>query len=306
MNAQYLQLEQGFIKRATELGVEEPFLKGYLATAQGISDAWSEKIAQVEKDNNDPQFRVKLAHDIIMSSPKITKVADLESIMNSLHSGLGGLGQSLGGGEGLGGMIGGGGGGAIIGLLLAKLLGLPPMVGLLLGGLGGGFLGHQFGNHNIGATAGNPAHGLPNGQPQMPGQGTGEGFDQKLNDNADAAVAAQHLQQQAQQVPLQGSGKTNNITPPFQTPNTGTQTAANGPTIPGKPIVPPAATQPSPPPVSTPAPTSQPVAPSPTSTSMTPPGAAGSTPPPIAKPVAPKAGQPGGSPMPTNNPYFPK
>ena len=53
--------------------------------------------------------------------------------------------EHKGNATGLGGMLAGGGGGAVLGLLLSKVLGVHPLLGLLLGGLGGGALGRHFG-----------------------------------------------------------------------------------------------------------------------------------------------------------------
>lgn len=161
-------LESGFIKGATEFGVEADCVKGYIKQAEQTYDFCCGVIDQAEKNSKDPGFRQKLAFELLCANmnPEIIKTAledkrgnELMEMLGKMFSGGGemfqqgatGLGSALGAGGnsagGLGGALMGGGGGALTGLLLSKLLGVNPLIGMLLMGSLGGMAGHHFGGN---------------------------------------------------------------------------------------------------------------------------------------------------------------
>lgn len=160
-------LESGFIKGATEFGVEADCVKGYIKQAEQTYDFCCGVIDQAEKNSKDPGFRQKLAFELLCANmnPEIIKTAledkrgnELMEMLGKMFSGGGemfqqgatGLGSALGAegnsAGGLGGALMGGGGGALTGLLLSKLLGVNPLIGMLLMGSLGAGAGHHFGN----------------------------------------------------------------------------------------------------------------------------------------------------------------
>lgn len=177
MTKEYQIFEEGFIKGATALGVEEPFMRGYLKYAQEVTDTWIPYVNAAAKASGDPDFRVKLAADIILLGKKqaLEKCAGLGDELGNIDwmGMLDSLGGKLGGSSGLGGLLAGGGGGSLIGLLLSKALGISPYLGLLLGGALGGGAGYQFGTGGFGQT---PAAGqqVLNGTAVPSPQGGGE------------------------------------------------------------------------------------------------------------------------------------
>lgn len=157
---EYINFENGFIKGAEALGVDEPFMRGYLKYAQDVLESWVPYVATAEKLSGDPEFRYKLAADIILMGKK-------DSLEKCAGEGLGGvdwmgmldsLGKHIGGSSGLGGLLAGGGGGSLIGLLLSKALGISPYLGLLLGGALGGGAGYGIGS-GMGGHGGNNIFG---------------------------------------------------------------------------------------------------------------------------------------------------
>lgn len=235
MNIAYTPFEEGFIKSAVDQGVDETLLRNHLKEAQDYQNVWMAYVKKAEEISGDPEFRVKLAGELIKAAnppstpfsqlerrrqyldasadlgedlpnpfsdpfgplglsmpPKTVDLPDLKarftpdgypvrafpvsSVKNALklqqlpsqaftaNNKLRQLGQWVGtsadgkpsalgkfdaehkgNATGLGGMLAGGGGGAVLGLLLSKVLGVHPLLGLLLGGLGGGALGRHFG-----------------------------------------------------------------------------------------------------------------------------------------------------------------
>lgn len=162
MNDNYKQLEEGFVKQAVDMGVEEAFIRGYIKQAQDVSDTWQEVIKEAEIKSNDPLFREKLAMEVLLAVPMLKQgefsvPQDAEGwkalgskALGGADSLIGSLGGMLGRGPGLGGMVAGGGGGALIGLLLSRLFNIDPMMGLLIGALGGGGLGGLYGKGMLG------------------------------------------------------------------------------------------------------------------------------------------------------------
>lgn len=170
-------LESGFIKGATEFGVEADCVKGYIKQAEQTYDFCCGVIDQAEKNSKDPGFRQKLAFELLCANmnPEIIKTALEDKRGNELMEMLGqlfggqngevggglrgmfnrgadGLGEMLGqrkgeGAGGLGGAIMGAGGGALSGLLISKLLNINPLIGMLLMGALGGGAGHHFGKN---------------------------------------------------------------------------------------------------------------------------------------------------------------
>lgn len=148
-------IEQGFIKQAIELGVEEEFLNGYIKYAEDMRSEWQTYVKEAEEKSADPQFRVKLAADLL-SAHGITKEAEMGDILRQ-------LGQMLGGDEARGGAAAGIGGGGLLGLILGQLLFKNPWLGLLLGAGAGGGLGYNYGN-KLEGVAHEAANALPLGQ----------------------------------------------------------------------------------------------------------------------------------------------
>lgn len=154
MTKEYMKFEQGFIKGAEALGVDSAFMQGYLKYAQDVTDTWIPYVNAAAKLSGDPDYKVKLAADIILMGRKdaLEKCAGLGDSLGNINwmGMLDQLGGHLGGSSGLGGLLAGGGGGALIGLLLSKALGIPPHLGLLLGGALGGGAGYGFGSGSFG------------------------------------------------------------------------------------------------------------------------------------------------------------
>ena len=145
-------LVEGFLKGAAANGGDPDFFRGYLSYYQGLADQASSWIKQAEEKSGDPEYRLKLAEELIQNA-KI-KIGNTEAVGApvGLQGGLGevlkSIGGLFGGDQSLGGTIAGGGGGALIGLLLSNLLGTDPMTGLLMAsilGIGGAGLGNAFG-----------------------------------------------------------------------------------------------------------------------------------------------------------------
>ncbi len=182
----YTEIEEGFIKGAEEFGIDRECIDAYLMEAQGAYDTFNEVISAAEVASGDPNFRIKMACDIISNnvSPILIKDAFdktaepgdiMDMIRNLFQSGANGLGSSLGQSSGTGGALLGGGGGALIGLILSRVLGINPIMGMLLAGALGGGVGHHLGSSG---TEQHPASLNMNniGEVEPPGAGTGEGY----------------------------------------------------------------------------------------------------------------------------------
>lgn len=156
------ELELGFIKGAQEFGIEPEFIDGYVKQAEETYNFYCEVIKEAEAKSNDPQFRTKLAFELLSANlnPEVIKIAlekgaeeeggpgILEMLGGLFQNGAQGIGNHFGGGTqgaGIGGAVMGSGGGALAGLLISKLLGINPLIGMLLMGSIGGGLGHHFG-----------------------------------------------------------------------------------------------------------------------------------------------------------------
>ena len=170
----YTEIEEGFIKGAEEFGIDRECIDAYLMEAQGAYDTFNEVINAAEAASGDPHYRLKLATDLISNnaSPEVIKTAfekialgedgqnPIMSLLEALKGVAGNMASSIGsslqgtrpgvsspealaGSDQLGGGILGGGGGALIGLLLSRVLGINPMIGMLLAGALGGYAGHK-------------------------------------------------------------------------------------------------------------------------------------------------------------------
>lgn len=171
MNTQNDLLE-GFVKGASEHGVPVDVVRGYLDYYQKIAIEAADWIKQAEEKSGDPEYKLKLAAEILSTATLTKKAFDWQGGLDKVLSGIGG---AFGGNSDLGGTIAGGGGGALIGLLLANALGLDPMAGMLLSGLlgaGGGFLGNAYGSGSFGGPKGSPSTGAepPAGEIQPQGE----------------------------------------------------------------------------------------------------------------------------------------
>ncbi len=80
MSVNHNEIERGFYKQAVDMGVEPEFLDGYFKVARDMSDAWQEKIAQVEKETGDPLYRQKLAAELCdaIDKSRIQKSAEFK------------------------------------------------------------------------------------------------------------------------------------------------------------------------------------------------------------------------------------
>lgn len=153
--AQYREFEEGFIKEAVATGCDELFLRGYIAEADDMVETWKTAFDKLAEDSHDPQYRTKLANELLyfnMKFPELVKQADVQDALKNMFGnmtnkmgigGEGGINSQLGGffakpenKDLISSLIAGGGGGGLIGLLLGVLTG-HPMVGMMLGGLGG-------------------------------------------------------------------------------------------------------------------------------------------------------------------------
>ncbi len=148
--------ELGYIQKAAEFGYKPDVLAGFIKQAKEIQADLVQQFLVLEKQSNDPQFREKFASVLTKESG-----FDMASMMPQIRQMLAGLGQQFGGGQGMGGGIAGGGIGGILGLLLGHLTG-NPMMGMLLGGLGGAGAGYAGGNYlEQGGEVGNEDHSVP-------------------------------------------------------------------------------------------------------------------------------------------------
>jgi hypothetical protein len=155
--AAYEQFEAGFLKEAEAQGCDVDFLKGMLKEAEEVQNYWTTTLAEFEKQSGDPLFRMKLAGDLVslINYRTANNLGGWEKLgfdINSfLHQAQQGIGKGLGVGDTAAGAIGGGGMGSILGLILGQLLG-NPMLGLMLGGLGGAGIGALYSSgelHNL-------------------------------------------------------------------------------------------------------------------------------------------------------------
>ena len=147
-------LIEGFLKGATANGGDKDFFLGYLNYFDGIAKEASEMINKAEEVSKDPEYRLKLASEILSRTnvkiavaptvPPEAAGASPEGLQGGLGAVFDSLGGFFGGDQQLGGRIAGGGGGALIGLLLSNILGTDPITGILISsilGLGGAGLG---------------------------------------------------------------------------------------------------------------------------------------------------------------------
>ena len=194
--AEYVRFEEGFIQEAVESGCDEQFLRGYIKEADTIVDTWRQAFDELAIASGDPNYRVKLANDLIYFS-LINKGLDKQAAPGDIGSQLGTfLGQTaskLGMGDAVAKFFAdpknqdffkhmsfGGAGGGLIGLLLGALMG-HPAAGLMAGGLGGaafgaaynqGYLSNLFGgqdNQSGNSTADHTVDQKPGPTQGMPG-----------------------------------------------------------------------------------------------------------------------------------------
>jgi hypothetical protein len=174
MSNLYNEFVSGFLKLAEEEKCDVDFLKGYIKQADEIVDIWTQAFDVLAKESGDPQYKVKLANEIIRFTqllPQIHKQADLQDTEKGYENFLGGLNNGgLSQGQNwlehqswmpqfiqqalhnnpnlLSSLLSGSMGGGLGGLLIGALLG-HPMSGLMLGGLGGAASGAFLGNQGI-------------------------------------------------------------------------------------------------------------------------------------------------------------
>jgi hypothetical protein len=184
--AEYIQFEEGFLKVAAEHGCDIPFLRGYIKEADDIVEKWAAAWDELAEESKDPLYKTKVAMELIRLSQmrdQLYKKAGAEGLLggiNSYMSGMtgGGMGEAQNWLQGqkwmpegisgylksnpnaLSGMATGGVGGGLIGLLLGALM-KHPMMGMMLGGLGGAGLGAMGTNQNFMSQFNKPAGGTP-------------------------------------------------------------------------------------------------------------------------------------------------
>lgn len=160
----------GLIKAANEAGGDGAYIEGFLKEASVLGESIDFFINEAEKQSNDPEFRTKLAAELLpllygkekaaLYAPLFVKEAEgwLDDIGSYFNQGGEWVGTQLGNMfaekgnqesmdkyKSMGSGILGGGVGALGGLLLGKGLNISPIAGALVGGLLGGAAGH-FGN----------------------------------------------------------------------------------------------------------------------------------------------------------------
>jgi hypothetical protein len=164
---EFSMAEIGFIKEAIDQGIDAQFLYGFLKQAQNVMDTYGDAISLAEKNSGDPHYRSKLANELLYCSPyiEIVKTADGEGIQGILSNPkalgllqgfgklMGATGQGAFGQGGVGGGVAGGGVGALLGLLMGKIMFNDPLMGLMLGATGGGVLGNMYGSGTLGDMA---------------------------------------------------------------------------------------------------------------------------------------------------------
>ena len=160
----------GLIKAASDAGGDGAYIEGFLKEASVLGESIDFFINEAEKQSNDPEFRTKLAAELLpllygkekaaLYAPLFVKEAEgwLDDIGSYFNQGGEWVGTQLGNMfaekgnqesmdkyKNMGSGILGGGVGALGGLLLGKGLNISPIAGALVGGLLGGAAGH-FGN----------------------------------------------------------------------------------------------------------------------------------------------------------------
>lgn len=160
----------GLIKAASDAGGDGAYIEGFLKEASVLGESIDFFINEAEKQSNDPEFRTKLAFELLpllygkekaaLYAPLFVKEAEgwLDDIGSYFNQGGEWVGAQLGNMfaekgnqesmdkyKNMGSGILGGGVGALGGLLLGKGLNISPIAGALVGGLLGGAAGH-FGN----------------------------------------------------------------------------------------------------------------------------------------------------------------
>lgn len=160
----------GLIKAASDAGGDGAYIEGFLKEASVLGESIDFFINEAEKQSNDPEFRTKLAFELLpllygkekaaLYAPLFVKEAEgwLDDIGSYFNQGGEWVGTQLGNMfaekgnqesmdkyKNMGSGILGGGVGALGGLLLGKGLNISPIAGALVGGLLGGAAGH-FGN----------------------------------------------------------------------------------------------------------------------------------------------------------------
>lgn len=157
----------GLIKAASDAGGDGAYIEGFLKEASVLGESIDFFINEAEKQSNDPEFRTKLAFELLpllygkekaaLYAPLFVKEAEgwLDDIGSYFNQGGEWVGTQLGNMfaekgnqesmdkyKNMGSGILGGGVGALGGLLLGKGLNISPIAGALVGGLLGGAAGH--------------------------------------------------------------------------------------------------------------------------------------------------------------------
>ena len=165
--AEYTKFVDGFIKEAELVGCDGDFLRGYIDQADEIVNIWKEAFDELAEKSGDPLYKIKVANELVyftMRLPELEKKAfDLGSMQNQLEGYANNHSQGNGMMSGvlkqladslhnnpnmLRSLVSGGGAGGLIGLLLGVLTG-HPMIGMMMGGLGGAGMGAYFGNQSM-------------------------------------------------------------------------------------------------------------------------------------------------------------
>jgi len=128
------QFTAGFYKEAADLGMNVEFLKGLVAESDDAVQKWSAAFDEIEQQTGDKHFRFKVAGELaelLKDQPDTPMQKQANDILQQI---LQWVQQNPE-------LLAGGGIGGLLGLLLGQSSG-NPLMGLLLGGLGGAGLGY--------------------------------------------------------------------------------------------------------------------------------------------------------------------
>lgn len=140
----YNTFEAGFLKEAADQGMDVAYLEGMIAQATEIQEKWAAAFDELEEITGDNTVKIKIGNDIAQWT--LMKHAEGESWYDPANPQMQKLLSHFGGGsQGQQGAIGGGVGGGLLGLILG-LMTKNPMLGLMLGGLGGAGFGGLLGS----------------------------------------------------------------------------------------------------------------------------------------------------------------
>lgn len=232
MNNVITQFNEGFFKEAAELQMDTNFLKGLVAENDEAVQKWAAAFDEIEQKTGDRLFRYKLAGELaelMKDRPQTELMKQANGMMEQIMQFAQNNPEMAGGG---------------IGGLLGLLLGIGtnhPLMGLLLGGLGGAGLGH-FGKSQKWWGGGQPTP-----DPTVAaGQARDDAAQQAYN-NQEQLNAGQLTPEQQQEAAMdaynnqefENIGQQPQPPAPAQTPSRGTMIAGQPVRPQNTPVVPP-------------------------------------------------------------------